>query len=561
MIHEPGKIVYSFYEIVGLVGQGGMGAVYQARDLRDMSIVALKQMREDTTAGFDGQKMREKFEQEWQILKTLDHPRIPHMISAFAEGDSIYYVMEFIQGKSLAAKVRELKKQGKRFPEILLLEYAVQLLDVLEYLHARKPPVLHRDIKPENVIVRDENGEIVLVDFGLARGFGASAGQATQTQVGTLGFAPLEQVKGKPEIRSDIYGVGATMWYMLAGEVPPPFDIQPIEDMRNDLFPGISEVVNRACQSNVNRRFASASKMELALRQALANLQGVPLDRRAEELFVEEAPLQLSADATPAPMPAGIFLIQAALGVLVVMGGIFLLATVRDALNKDPGKAATPRPTSTMQAGTPPGTDATGAPFVPGLPGGDDYALTPDHTPLTVYPASTALRQSYQNWLGPGWELTRTAGSVGPNGAMDAEPQKSAALMFQTAKPVKLASLNLTLIRQGMSPGSVQLNLGSRDKPQAMIMLSTFTNGGYTQGVLQGRENPATFGLPRNPYESLMQLTMQFLPGQITLSAPAANQQATLSADIPAIEFIQILVPAANKKQRIVVTNMSLIGQ
>lgn len=558
MIHEKGKIVGSMYEIVGLVGQGGMGAVYQARDLRDMGMVALKQMREDTSAGLGAEKMRAKFEQEWQILKSLDHKRIPHMMAAFHEDDSIYYVMEFVEGKSLALKVRELKQAGKRFPEILLLEYTLQLLDVLEYLHSRTSPVLHRDIKPENVIVRDDNGEIVLVDFGLARGFGESAGQNTQTQVGTLGFAPIEQVKGKPEIRSDIYGVGATMWYMLTGEIPQPFEIQPIEEMRNDLFPGISEVVNRACQGNVNRRYATASRMELAVRQALANLQGVPLDARGEALFVDDGPV--NAPVVPAaPMPAAVFLMQALVAVSIVMGGIFLIAAMKDQIAKTP-----PAPTSSpplastrIERSQAPTAEPRPQLSAPADPTESDYRLLEQTQPIYAHQASSEEKQTYRNWLGSGWELAGLAGKVAPGGQLSASPGESAVLFFTHAQGVQVHTLNWSMSRTGGQPASVHILLGTRSQPPQLSVISNFQAGHYMFALLAGGQ-PQFVEAPRHPIEESMNAHLILAGGNASLTVDGVSKPVEIPVNPLSVNSVQVILPPASKSQSVQISSLNV---
>ena len=559
MIHKPGHLVYSYYEIVDLVGQGGMGAVYQARDLRDMGMVALKQMREDTSAGLGFAKMREKFEQEWQILKDLNHKRIPRMLNAFHEDDSMYYVMEFVEGKSLAAKVRELKSQGKRFPEILLLEYTMQILEILEYLHGSKPPLLHRDIKPENVIVRSCDGEIMLVDFGLARGFSASCGQNTQTQVGTLGFAPLEQVKGKPEIRSDIYGVGATMWFMLTGEVPSPFEIQPIEEMRNDLFPGISEIVNRACNKQISRRFASAERMELAVRQTLAHLQGVPLDVRGEQLFVDEAPMNV-VEVPRGAMPASLFLAQALGGVVVVLGGIFFLATLRDHLQKPAGQPlATPvaipsvlvYPDRQPSPSAPTGFDGPADPA-------RDYRLIKDRKPLVPTVVTPEVARAYQGWLGDGWEVVGAGGSIPTNAIFNVEAGKAAFMLFHHPRGIKLSSIHCVLSRQG-GPASFHCLLACSGRQHGLAFLSTFQDGHYIN-MMFGAGEPVSMELPRMPFEQSMSFNIQIGPNSAILQVDGGSQ-AEIPLHIGPITDAQIIIPAATRPQRIVVSSLRLSGK
>ena len=203
---QPGGIIQSRYQIITLLGQGGMGAVYQARDLHLGQIIALKE-----NSGSDPRQ----FQQEAVILANLKHPNLPRVTDHFVEPSRTQYLaMDFIAGEDLATG---LEKQGA-FAEAQALVWINQILDAVEYLHCCG--VIHRDIKPANIKVTPQ-GQAVLVDFGIAKVCQPGQRTGTGARAGTAGYAPPEQYRGGTDQRSDIYALGATLFALLAGGDPP----------------------------------------------------------------------------------------------------------------------------------------------------------------------------------------------------------------------------------------------------------------------------------------------------------------------------------------------------
>src|SRR6059058_269912 len=203
------------YRIVRQLGQGGMGAVYEAVDERLDTVVALKE------TFFADEKLRKQFEREARLLARLHHQALPRVSDHFNEGEGQFLVMQYIPGEDLAAM---LAQSTGPFPEEEVLRWADQLCDALDYLHTQDPQIIHRDIKPQN-LKRTARGQIVLLDFGLAKG---SAGQMTAVTTSasiygyTPNYAPLEQVQGLgTDARSDIYALGATLYHLMTGVKPP----------------------------------------------------------------------------------------------------------------------------------------------------------------------------------------------------------------------------------------------------------------------------------------------------------------------------------------------------
>src|SRR6267378_1824960 len=203
------------YRIIRQLGQGGMGAVYEALDERLDTTVALKETL------FTDEKLRKQFEREARLLARMHHPALPRVSDHFNESEGQFLVMQYIAGEDLSGM---LAQRNGPFPQPEVLRWADQLCDALDYLHTQDPQIIHRDIKPQNLKLT-ARGQIVLLDFGLAKG---SAGQMSVVTTSasifgyTPNYAPLEQVQGLgTDPRSDIYALAATLFH-LATNVKPP---------------------------------------------------------------------------------------------------------------------------------------------------------------------------------------------------------------------------------------------------------------------------------------------------------------------------------------------------
>ncbi|MFY0533178.1 serine/threonine-protein kinase [Nannocystis pusilla] len=217
---SPGDVVADRYRIVRALGRGSFGHTYLAVDTAagDRE-VAVKQLRTDSDSGW---KAFELFEREAAALRSLRHHGIPEIFDHLREtaGDGLiaYLVMEYIDGVSLAQRIDD----GASLDPAALLRVALGLLDILEYLHTRVPPVLHRDIKPANVLLRPD-GAPALVDFGAVRTVFRAAEEGGSTVVGTFGYMPIEQTMGQAGPASDLYAVGATLLHLITGRSPSEF--------------------------------------------------------------------------------------------------------------------------------------------------------------------------------------------------------------------------------------------------------------------------------------------------------------------------------------------------
>src|SRR5437667_6965811 len=272
---SSGTILQARYRIIRQLGQGGMGAVYEAVDERLDTIVALKETL------FTDEKLRKQFEREARLLARLHHPALPRVSDHFTEGEGQFLVMQYIPGEDLAEMLQAHKAAC---PPEQVLRCADKICDALDYLHTQDPQVIHRDIKPQNLKLT-ARGQIVLLDFGLAKG---SAGQMSVVTTSasifgyTPNYAPLEQVQGLgTDARSDIYSLGATLYHLLTNVKPPdaltragalvngqPDPLIPANKVASQVSGAVAGVLRKAMSQKRDDRFASAVLMREAVRVA-----------------------------------------------------------------------------------------------------------------------------------------------------------------------------------------------------------------------------------------------------------------------------------------------------
>jgi hypothetical protein len=251
---EPGVVLQQRYRIERLLGGGGMGMVYLARDQRlSNRPCAIKEMVDHFIDTQQRLEANEYFAREADTLAQLKHSAIPAISDRFDHQNRHYLVMEYVEGRNLE---EELAQRSGPLPEGLVIDIARQLSDVLAYLHGLQPPIIYRDLKPSNVMLTG-NGRVVLVDFGIARLFKA---QRKGTMIGTLGFAPPEQYQGIADPRSDLYSLGATLHYVLTGRDPekfPPFSFPPVRELRPAVSSNLAGAIDRALAYEMPNRPAT----------------------------------------------------------------------------------------------------------------------------------------------------------------------------------------------------------------------------------------------------------------------------------------------------------------
>ncbi len=267
----PGNLLGGRYRIIELIGEGGYGAVYKAQDERFQAqrLVAIKEMSDSQLSSRKRAKALQDFRQEADLLVQLKHPNLPNVSDVFEEGGKAYLVMEFIEGKTLEEVLEE---EQQPLDEGLVMGWAAQLCTVLHYLHTRPQPIVFRDMKPGNVMVMAD-GEIKLIDFGIARLFKETGKQDT-TLLGSRGYAPLEQYgRAQSDARSDIYALGATLYNLLTKEIPidalsryaKPKLFSPPRRLNPKISSAVETVILKAMAEDPRKRYQTAAEMQQAI--------------------------------------------------------------------------------------------------------------------------------------------------------------------------------------------------------------------------------------------------------------------------------------------------------
>lgn len=293
-----GTLLNSRYKIVRKIGGGGMGAVYLACDQNLGGIErAVKEMVQSSIEEEQQNKAVEDFKRESTILSTLDHPSIPTIYDYFFDNleGRFYLVMKYISGGDLAARLRS--TPGGRIDERTVTEWAIQVADVLSYLHNLPTTIVYRDLKPSNIMLDGTTGKVMLIDFGIARSINQQ--EKGVTAVGTMGYAPPELFSGQVEPRSDIYSLGSTMFHLLTGADPQNnplliFDFQKNPRPRQinpQLSDQMERILMRSVEYSAEHRFPSADAMRRSLAEHLDHL------RSGQITFgVSEAPMAVSLE-------------------------------------------------------------------------------------------------------------------------------------------------------------------------------------------------------------------------------------------------------------------------
>jgi len=277
---EPGTVLVARYEIVRRIGGGGMGAVYLAKD-RNLGDAprAVKEMIESHIDSSQHEKAINDFKRESLLLTSLEHSSIPTIYDYFYDdaASRFYLVMKYISGGDIAARLRN--APGGRIDEKTVTAWAIQVADVLDYLHSQRTPIIYRDLKPANLMIDGNSGRVMLIDFGIARW--VTKQEKGVTAVGTMGYAPPELFSGKVEPRSDLYSLGATMFHLLTGSDPQDNPLLIFDFTKNprprQINPALSvemeRILMRAVEHKPEARFRSAAEMRDTLTHHLERLK------------------------------------------------------------------------------------------------------------------------------------------------------------------------------------------------------------------------------------------------------------------------------------------------
>ncbi len=239
------------YKIIKMIGRGGMGSVYVAENIKLNTLWAIKEISR--------KHHKADYVKEYDILKNLNHPALPRIFDIFEENENIYIVEDYIEGTNL----KDYLKHSGTIDERTSINWILQLCSVLKYLHSFKPsPIIYRDMKPSNIMLTKE-GELKLVDFGIAREYKEDA-QTDTVFIGTRGYAAPEQFgTGQSSFATDIFSLGVTMYHLITGLDPsvPPYKLQPIRDIKPNLSFGMENIITRCTRENPNERYQNIDEL------------------------------------------------------------------------------------------------------------------------------------------------------------------------------------------------------------------------------------------------------------------------------------------------------------
>ena len=257
-----GSVLEGKYEILKLIGQGGMSKVYLAMDKRLNKQWAVKEI-EKRAKDRNNEVIIQSAIAEANMIKRLDHPALPRIVDIIDERDKIFVIMDYIEGEPLDKILDEYGAQ----PQELVIEWAKQLCEVLDYLHTRNPSIIYRDMKPANVMLKPD-GNLKLIDFGIAREY-KEQNLSDTVSLGTKGYAAPEQFggKGQTDPRTDVYCLGVTLYHLVTGHNPcePPYELYPIRYWNPQLSGGLERIIEKCTQLNPEDRYQSCAELLYAL--------------------------------------------------------------------------------------------------------------------------------------------------------------------------------------------------------------------------------------------------------------------------------------------------------
>lgn len=252
-----GTVIEGKYEILKQIGKGGMSVVYLAMDKHLNKQWAVKEIKK-TANGKNEEIVVNSLITEANLMKKLDHPALPRIVDIIDNGQTIYVIMDYIEGESLDKVLDEFGAQ----PEREVINWSIQICDALNYLHSQKPPIIYRDMKPANVMLKPD-GNVKIIDFGIAREYKGTSLSDT-TVLGTRGYASPEHYgTSETDPRSDIYTLGMTMHHLLTGIDPrtPGYVYAPVRQWNPELSEGVEEIINKCTAIDPVNRYQSCDEL------------------------------------------------------------------------------------------------------------------------------------------------------------------------------------------------------------------------------------------------------------------------------------------------------------
>jgi len=267
---QPLRVIQTIgsYQVLSVLGMGGMGTTFLVQPKNDIGLKPQLQVLKEMNADMETiPKAQELFKREARMLRSLSHPGIPRLYNFFTENTKQYLVMELIHGQDLDRWVH----QRGPLPPAQALRWMIQICDILNYIHCHTPPIIHRDLKPGNILVRNRDNQVFLIDFGAVK----EASLVPGTRIAVEGYSAPEQGLGRPTIHSDLYGLGATLIFLITGQSPLQFYKNLGHGYRIELAnilsipTPIKTVIERVTHPHPERRFQSAQDLKQAFQSCL----------------------------------------------------------------------------------------------------------------------------------------------------------------------------------------------------------------------------------------------------------------------------------------------------
>jgi serine/threonine protein kinase/Tol biopolymer transport system component len=399
MTLTSGDLLHIRYRIIGIIGRGGMGAVYRGEDAVLLVPVAIKENLNPLPQAV------KQFKREALLLASLRHPNLPRVTDHFIEGAMQYLIMDYVPGDDL----KTILEQQGAIPEQQVMAWCGEICDALTYLHTQHPPVTHRDVKPANIKITPE-GKPVLVDFGIAKASEAGSVTTTGARSLTPGFAPPEQYGSSPtDSRTDQYSLAATLYNLLTGQIPPDSldrtlgqtTLKPIRELNPNISPVVDRAILKAMSLSPSDRFASVKDFLAALRGEIQVSEPAPdtavppsrepltlIHRTPEEPTLENIPAEAEPPlfgrlrrSTPFLVGAGALLCLLATGIAIAGYALSGSGPTQSAKNSPTSAISAASTTSPSQA-----SDKTATPTVD----------TPTDTEVVALPATVTVKATIE---------------------------------------------------------------------------------------------------------------------------------------------------------------------
>jgi len=260
------------YNIMGLVAVTDLGAVYLVEDKRSHEIYAMKELRPSRASSDEDRDYAvDKFIKEAKLLQNLNFTSVPKIQKYFSFEGNHYIIMEFIEGLDLEGMVKSTGTPG--LPQEIVIDWGIEICEVLSCLHNYNPPIIYRDMKPANIMIRNIDRSVVLIDFGIAFPMYEELKGFARTQIGTMGYMAPEQFHGKVSPSSDIFSLGGTLYFALTAQIQQVFNYIPMKTFVPDISDELDRIIGRTLKIRPEDRFASAADLKKALQNLKISLK------------------------------------------------------------------------------------------------------------------------------------------------------------------------------------------------------------------------------------------------------------------------------------------------